>query len=86
MHQVQIKDGSLIISGKRELNTGNADNPGGRRVRRAERQRGKFFRKVQLPADADHDSRSICAKVSDGVLEVTVFKLPSMHADVDVDF
>lgn len=86
MLQVQIKHGSLIISGKRELSAGNSDNSGGHRVRRAERQSGKFFRKVQLPADADHESRSICAKLADGVLEVTVFKVPSMHAEVEVDF
>ena len=86
---MQIKDGYLTISGKRELASETSDRTSGRRVRQAERQSGKFYRKIQLPADADRDSSGICAKVSDGVLEVTVFKLPATslkQGEVDVNF
>ncbi|KAK9830871.1 hypothetical protein WJX74_010987 [Apatococcus lobatus] len=91
--QIDFKDRYLVISGQRELPSDSdygTDHDLSVRVRRAERESGTFYRKVQLPSDADHDSGSISAQVSDGVLKVTVYKLlpcPKQgELEVDVNF
>ncbi|CAE6097378.1 unnamed protein product [Arabidopsis arenosa] len=70
--QVQIEsENVLVVSGKRQRES--KENEGVKFVR-MERRMGKFMRKFQLPENADLDK--ISATCHDGVLKVTVQKLP----------
>ena len=82
--QVQIKDGELVISGKRGLTDAFPDFTGKRQSLRQERQHGEFHRKIQLPVNACMTSGHVHAKVVEGVLEVTVDKAWGPHASDEV--
>ena len=70
--KVQVEnDNVLVVSGERQRE--NKENEGVKYVR-MERRMGKFMRKFQLPENADLDK--ISAVCHDGVLKVTVQKLP----------
>ena len=66
--KVEMEDGRLTISGKRETVTeDNAKN-----VHRVERTRGSFHRAISLPREVDVEK--IDAKYEQGVLHVTLPK------------
>jgi HSP20 family protein len=70
--EVSMDDGVLTVSGERRSeNSGEADG-----LKRIERASGRFDRRFSLPetADAEH----ITAKSSNGILEITVPKLPAV--------
>ncbi|VVB14190.1 unnamed protein product [Arabis nemorensis] len=70
--KVQIENENvLVVSGERQRE--NKENDGVKYVR-MERRMGKFMRKFLLPENADLDK--ISAVCHDGVLKVTVQKLP----------
>ena len=70
--KVQVEnDNVLVVSGERKRE--NKENEGVKYVR-MERRMGKFMRKFQLPENADLEK--ISAGYNDGVLKVTVGKLP----------
>jgi len=72
--EVSMDDGVLSVSGERRCeNRSDADG-----VKRIERITGHFDRRFSLPetADAEH----IKAKSSNGILEVTIPKLPAVQA------
>ncbi|XP_047342510.1 17.9 kDa class II heat shock protein-like [Impatiens glandulifera] len=69
--QVQVEDDNvLLISGERK----REEEKDGAKYVRMERRVGKFMRKFVLPENADTDG--ITAVCHDGVLTVTVKKLP----------
>ncbi|XP_078432161.1 17.3 kDa class II heat shock protein-like [Wolffia australiana] len=69
--KVQVEDDSLlVISGERRRGDDKEDG----KYLRMERRMGKFMRKFSLPADAN--TEAISAACQDGVLTVTVEKLP----------
>jgi HSP20 family protein len=66
--EVSAENGVLTIKGKREAhNEEEKDN-----YRRVERVSGSFIRRFTLPERADMDN--ISAKISEGVLELTISK------------
>ncbi|EPS67998.1 hypothetical protein M569_06773, partial [Genlisea aurea] len=68
---VQVEEGNVLqISGERK----REDEKDGAKYVRMERRMGKFLRKFTLPENADTDK--ISAVCQDGVLTVTVEKLP----------
>ena len=72
--EVSMEDGVLSVAGERHSeNRGETEG-----VRRIERVSGRFDRRFSLPetADAEH----ITAKSSNGILEVTIPKLPAVQA------
>lgn len=71
---VSMDAGVLTVSGERKTETTTAE--GG--YRRVERATGRFYRRFSLPdtADAEH----IAAKSRNGILEVTIPKLPEVQA------
>lgn len=70
--KVQIENENvLVVSGERQRE--NKENEGVKYVR-MERRMGKFMRKFQLPENTDLEK--ITAVCNDGVLKVTVQKLP----------
>ncbi|KAJ7570890.1 hypothetical protein O6H91_01G138100 [Diphasiastrum complanatum] len=70
--KVQIENGNVLtISGERKLQD-EGESEG--KYLRLERGAGKFMRKLTLPANANSDA--IAAKCQDGVLTVTVPKIP----------
>ncbi|CAF2119344.1 hypothetical protein IGI04_009215 [Brassica rapa subsp. trilocularis] len=70
--KVQVEDENvLVVSGERQRE--NKESEGVKYVR-MERRMGKFMRKFQLPENADLEK--ISAVCNDGVLKVTVQKLP----------
>ncbi|KAL0736061.1 hypothetical protein Bca4012_012271 [Brassica carinata] len=70
--KVQVEnDNVLVVSGERKRE--NKENEGVKFVR-MERRMGKFMRKFQLPENADLEK--ISASCNDGVLKVTIAKLP----------
>ncbi|WJZ84892.1 hypothetical protein VitviT2T_004469 [Vitis vinifera] len=69
--KVQVEDGNvLVISGERK----REEEKEGAKYVRMERRVGKFMRKFVLPENANTDK--ISAVCQDGVLTVTVEKLP----------
>ncbi|KAL6972684.1 hypothetical protein U1Q18_026857 [Sarracenia purpurea var. burkii] len=73
--KVQVEDGNvLIISGERKREEENQEKEGGVKYLKMERRVGKFMRKFVLPENANVES--ISAAATDGVLTVTVEKLP----------
>jgi len=71
--EISLEDGVLTVSGARNAGTIGEDTD----VRRTERQTGRFSRRFTLPesTDADH----VTAKISNGVLEVLIPKLPQVQ-------
>jgi len=72
--EVSMDEGVLCVSGERRSeNRGDADG-----VKRIERITGRFDRRFSLPetADAEH----IRAKSNNGILEITIPKLPALQA------
>ena len=71
--EVNMEDGVLTVSGER-LAESRDDIDG---LRRFERASGRFSRRFTLPetADAEH----IAAKSANGILEVTIPKLPQVQ-------
>lgn len=73
--KVQIEsENVLVVSGERNRDPKEKDNKDGVKYVRMERRVGKFMRKFQLPDNANMDK--ISALYQDGVLAVTVEKLP----------
>ena len=70
---VNMEDGVLTVSGERHAES--RDDIDG--LRRFERASGRFSRRFTLPetADAEH----IAAKSANGILEVTIPKLPQVQ-------
>ncbi|KAM0016181.1 putative small heat shock protein HSP20 [Helianthus debilis subsp. tardiflorus] len=68
--KVQVEDNVLVISGERN----REEEKEGVKYVRMERRIGKFMRKFALPENANTDK--ISAVCQDGVLTVTVEKLP----------
>ncbi|KAI4337169.1 hypothetical protein L6164_015616 [Bauhinia variegata] len=68
--KVQVDDNVLMISGERKRD----EEKEGAKYLRMERRVGKFMRKFVLPENANMDA--IAAVCQDGVLTVTVQKLP----------
>ncbi|RVW52455.1 17.9 kDa class II heat shock protein [Vitis vinifera] len=69
--KVQVEDGNvLVISGERK----REEEKEGAKYVRMEKRVGKFMRKFVLPENANSDK--ISAVCQDGVLTVTVEKLP----------
>ena len=66
--------GVLTVSGERKSEV-KTENEGFRRV---ERVTGRFYRRFNLPETADADG--ISARSSNGILEVTIPKLPEVQA------
>ena len=72
--EVKVEDGTLVINAERNEPAWAKDA----RVHRAERHYGRIHRAFRLPADVGHDA--IKAAYKDGVLEVTIAKLPEAKA------
>ncbi|EOA21728.1 hypothetical protein CARUB_v10002171mg [Capsella rubella] len=72
--KVQVENENvLVVSGERKRENKDKESEGVKYVR-MERRMGKFMRKFQLPENADLEK--ISAVCNDGVLKVTVQKLP----------
>lgn len=71
--EVSMDDGVLTVSGTRnaEVREENTD------IRRAERLTGRFSRHFTLPETTDADG--VTAKISNGILEVVIPKLPQVQ-------
>ena len=67
---LRTEKGLLILSGKRSIDSKESTNA----LQKRERVSGKFERRFSLPETADTDS--ISANCSNGILEVTIPKLP----------
>ncbi|KFK25480.1 hypothetical protein AALP_AA8G120000 [Arabis alpina] len=73
--KVQIENENvLVVSGERQREKRENKESDGLKYVRMERRMGKFMRKFQLPENADLEK--ISAVCNDGVLKVTVQKLP----------
>ena len=70
---VSMEDGVLTIAGERHTDK-HEDAEG---VRRFERVSGRFYRRFTLPETAD--AESIAAKSANGILEVSIPKLPEVQ-------
>jgi HSP20 family protein len=70
---VSMEDGVLTIAGERHTEK-HEDAEG---VRRFERVSGRFYRRFTLPETAD--AEGIAAKSSNGILEVSIPKLPEVQ-------
>ena len=66
--ELQVTDGSLVISGERKISS-EGDKV---RYHRKEREAGTFSRRIRLPGAIDADK--IEAKMTNGVLTVTIAK------------
>ena len=71
--EVNMEDGVLTVSGERR-NESQEETDG---LRRIERVSGRFHRRFTLPETADADR--IAAKSANGILEVTIPKLPEVQ-------
>ncbi len=71
---VSMDSGVLNVSGERRAEA-SAEDAG---MQRIERATGRFFRHFTLPETADADG--ITAKCSNGILEVSIPKLPEIQA------
>jgi HSP20 family protein len=72
--EVKVEDETLVINAER-IEPAWAKEA---RVHRAERHYGRIHRAFRLPSDVGHDT--IKAAYKDGVLEVTIAKLPEAKA------
>jgi len=70
---VSMDSGVLNVSGERRV----APRPDDAGVQRIERATGRFFRHFTLPETAD--AEGITAKCSNGILEVSIPKLPEIQ-------
>ena len=78
--QVQVdKDRTLIISGERKKDETEMDVKW--RQKKMERRFGAFQRKFQLPEDADVNK--IKGKAENGVLSITISKIPKEDVPSD---
>lgn len=71
--EVAMEDGVLTISGERHTEKDEAAEG----VQRFERVSGKFYRRFTLPETAD--AQGIAARSANGILEVTIPKLPEVR-------
>ncbi len=71
--EINMEDGVLSIAGERHTEK-HEDAEG---VRRFERVSGRFYRRFSLPETADADS--ISARSANGILEVSIPKLPEVQ-------
>ena len=71
--EITMEDGILTLRGRREAGS-RTEREGYRRV---ERVTGRFFRRFTLPDTAD--AEAIEAKFNNGVLEVSIPKLPKVQ-------
>lgn len=71
---INVDSDQLVLSGERQRETKKEDDEG---YVYTERMHGKFERRFSLPDSADRDT--ISAKITDGVLTVTVKKSPEVH-------
>lgn len=71
---VSMDAGVLSVSGERKTENVSEENG----LRRVERASGRFFRRFNLPDTAD--AEGITAKSSNGILEVSIPKLPELQA------
>jgi len=71
---VSMDNGVLNVSGERRAETRSEDA----RAQRVERVAGRFFRHFTLPESTD--AEGITAKCSNGILEVSIPKLPEVQA------
>lgn len=71
--EVSMESGILTISGVRHAETRAEETD----VRRTERTTGRFSRRFTLPETVD--AESIVAKTSNGVLEISIPKLPEVQ-------
>ena len=77
---VSMDDGMLTISGERHRD--HRDENAG--MQRFERASGRFLRRFTLPETAD--AEGITAKSANGILEITILKLPEVQARrIDVE-
>jgi HSP20 family protein len=72
--EVKVEDETLVINAERIEPAWAKEG----RVHRAERHYGRIHRAFRLPSDVGHDT--IKAAYKDGVLEVTIAKLPEAKA------
>ena len=72
--EVKVEDGTLVISAERPVPAWGERA----RLHRAERHYGRVRRAFRLPSDVGEDA--IKAAYKDGVLEVTIAKLPEAKA------
>ncbi len=70
---VSMEGGVLSVSGERHAEERKEDSG----VQRIERTTGRFLRRFTLPETAD--AEGISAKTQDGILEVTIPKLPEIQ-------
>lgn len=72
--EISMEKGVLSLSGeRREERSDEVDG-----LKRIERLTGKFYRRFTLPESAD--AEKISAKSANGILEVTIPKLPEVQA------
>lgn len=71
--EVSMEDGVLTVSGQRHAES--HDEAKG--MRRFERASGRFYRRFSLPETAD--AEGIAAKSANGILEVSIPKLPEVQ-------
>ncbi len=75
---VSLEEGVLTIKGVRAAESEEKDDEKG--VRHVETYRGSFYRSVRLPAEVDEDA--IVATYKNGILSVTLPKLPEAKPEV----
>lgn len=68
---VTVENGSLVMRGERKARREEANE----RVHRVEIAQGSFYRSFAMPSDADADK--VKAQYHDGMLDVTIHKIPS---------
>ena len=71
---VSMDSGVLTISGERRAEAHSEDDG----IQRIERARGRFSRRFTMPDTAD--AERIQAKTSNGILEISIPKLPELKA------
>lgn len=75
---VSLEEGVLTIKGSHEEEKDESDEEKG--VHHVETYRGSFFRAVRLPAEVDEEK--IAASYKNGILSVTLPKLPEAKPEV----
>jgi len=71
--EVSMEDGVLTVSGQRHAES----NDEAKGMQRFERASGRFYRRFSLPETAD--AEGIAAKSANGILEVSIPKLPEVQ-------
>ncbi len=75
---VSLEEGVLTIKGERAAESEEKDDE--KRMQHMETYRGSFHRSVRLPAEVDEDA--IVATYTNGILSVTLPKLPEAKPEV----